>query len=242
MTIKRMPWFRYHPRDERANPKLKLLSRAARCFWLELRGLMHEAEPYGYLLIEGQQPTLEDLATVLGGVAAELEPLMAELIARRVVDHSPAGVPCCYDMISQRAKDIQASIDGKSGGNPALKKGGVNPPHKGRVKPRRQTSPTGKKSDDSERGALAAPALTVVQDWTTGRPKWAAFREAVLAAYLGEKAWGHWFADARLGDAENILVVPSRFAVDKIRESFGDLLARHVGEVLFQIDKKAVAQ
>jgi hypothetical protein len=47
------PWMKFYPADWRSDPMLRLCSLAARGLWAEMICLMHEAEPYGSLLVNG---------------------------------------------------------------------------------------------------------------------------------------------------------------------------------------------
>lgn len=237
---KTYPWFRSYPQRDRANPKLKLISRAARSLWHDLRGLMHEAEPYGFLLVAGVAPTPDQLADVLGDRAGgdALAPLIAELERFEVFHKSGAGVLFDPELVAMRNQDVQNSINGALGGNPKLKgKGGVNPRDKRGVKPRRQTSfDTQKKNDDDKRAPCGSVgALVVVQDWADADPRWAAVKRE-----LGATRWAYWGAAARLGEASNVLVVRSTFEADKWREHpLAGIVAEHVGEVFIRVEKRA---
>jgi hypothetical protein len=44
---------KFYPSDWRSDPMLRLCSLAARGLWMEMMCLMHEAEPYGSLLVNG---------------------------------------------------------------------------------------------------------------------------------------------------------------------------------------------
>lgn len=79
MAEKRQPWMKFYPADWRADPALRMCSRAARSLWIDLMGLMHEAEPYGFLLIKGTPPTIQQIADMVGGTPKELDRLRGEL-------------------------------------------------------------------------------------------------------------------------------------------------------------------
>ena len=48
------PWMKFYPSDWRADPALRMCSLGARGLWAEMMCIMHEAEPYGCLLVNGQ--------------------------------------------------------------------------------------------------------------------------------------------------------------------------------------------
>lgn len=73
------PWFKWWPRDWRADPRLRLCSLAARGLWIEMLGYMHEAEPYGHLLIDGRPPTVDSISALVGRPIKEVKKALDEL-------------------------------------------------------------------------------------------------------------------------------------------------------------------
>lgn len=158
---KHQPWLKWYPADWRAEPRLKLVSRAARSLWVDMLGLMHEAEPCGFLIVGGT-PLLEAkiIARVLGDREKDIAPLLAELeaagvysrvgnadlpddLANLIPANIPAGTIFSRKMIRDYAKANKDRANGGRGGNPFLKaevnpsdKGGVNPPDNHQVNPR----------------------------------------------------------------------------------------------------------
>lgn len=117
----RDPWSKFYWSDWRSDPKLRACGLAARGLWVEMLGLMHEAEPYGHLLINGKPPTDQQLAIMVGASVVEVKKLKREL--------AEAGVPTVEDgvWISRRMlRDAQRratnQANGKGGGNPKLRK------------------------------------------------------------------------------------------------------------------------
>ena len=144
MTEKRKPWMKWYPADWRAEPKLRLCSRAARSFWMDVLGLMHEAEPYGYLIVAGIRPTAAQLAALLGDSERDVAKWMAELAAVEVfsVDHD--GTIFSRRMLRDKAKAETDRANGKGGGNPRLRdpdNDGVNPPDKAHMPEARKKEP-----------------------------------------------------------------------------------------------------
>ncbi len=141
----RLPWLKWYPADWRQEPTLRLCSRAARSLWLDLLGLMHEAEPYGHLLIKGKPPTAKQLAAVLGDSAKNVASWLDELEQSDVFSRTPDGVIYSRRMLRDKERDERNRHNGKSGGNPNLRgedkaavnlldNPGVNPPVKLDVK------------------------------------------------------------------------------------------------------------
>lgn len=135
-AAKRQPWIKFYPADWRADPKLHLCGLAARGLWVEMLGLMHEAEPYGHLLVNAVSPSPRQLAAFMGVREREVMALLAELESADVFSRTDAGVIYSRRMVRDKAKAEEASAYGKGGGNPKLK-GGVNPPDNGGDKAQR---------------------------------------------------------------------------------------------------------
>lgn len=148
MTEKRKPWMKWYPADWRAEPKLRLCSRAARSLWMDLLGLMHEAEPYGYLLVQGISPTENQIAILLGDSEKDVKKLMAELRKIGVYSITEEGVIYSRRMVRDQQKAERDRNNGGRGGNPRLKgqdnqrhnqedNRRVNPPDNSEVKAQR---------------------------------------------------------------------------------------------------------
>jgi hypothetical protein len=84
--------------------------------------LMHEAVPYGHLIVSGQSPTDTQLA-VLAGVSSEQVPdLIGELESAGVFSRTKEGVIYSRKMTRSAKKAAIARRNGKNGGNPSLRK------------------------------------------------------------------------------------------------------------------------
>ena len=86
------PWLKFYTNDWRADPALRMCSMAARGLWIELICLMHEASPYGHLMVYGQPPNEAQLASLTGIPAAELPHLVAEIERLGVFSRTKEGV------------------------------------------------------------------------------------------------------------------------------------------------------
>lgn len=107
---KKRPWFKWYPSDWRAEARLRLCSRAARSLWLDMLGLMHESTLIGYLLINGKNPTPEQLARVLGDDLQDLVPWLEELHAAGVYSETDDGVIFSRRMV----RDAEMAEKGRS--------------------------------------------------------------------------------------------------------------------------------
>lgn len=127
-TPRRSPWMKWYPRDWRAEPTLRMCSRAARSLWQDFLGLMHdEGEPYGHLTIKGRAPTTAQLVNMFGGTGREIDGLIAELESAGVFSRTDDGVIYSRRMVRDKAKADSDRANGKWGGNPKITVG-VNLP------------------------------------------------------------------------------------------------------------------
>lgn len=119
------PWMKWYPSDWRSDPRLRMCSLAARGLWAEMICLMHEAEPYGSLLVNGSAVTEKQLASLVGAAPREVKALIAELEGAGVFSRD-AEVIFSRRMRRDAEKAERDKANGKGGGNPRLK-AGVNP-------------------------------------------------------------------------------------------------------------------
>lgn len=122
------PWIKFYPRDWRGDQALRLVSLRARGLWIEMLCIMHEASPYGHLLV-GALP-IEDaaLARVVGSDVEEVQALLVELRTAGVFRQTRQGV-----IFSKRmTDDHKRSVAGRKAKEIALAEAkenkGENPP------------------------------------------------------------------------------------------------------------------
>lgn len=104
MSDKRQPWLKFYPADWRADPRLRMCSYAARGLWIDVIAVMHEAEPYGHLLVNGRAPTPRQLAGLLGGTERQVTALLAELEEAGVFSRTEDGVIYSRRMVRDRER------------------------------------------------------------------------------------------------------------------------------------------
>lgn len=122
------PWLKFYPTDWRSDPALRMCSMAARGLWIEMIALMHEAVPYGHLLVSGRSPTDAQLAVLVGAPSDQIPELLGELDAAGVFSRTREGVIYSRKMTRTAKKAAIARKNGKNGGNPILCKEGENTP------------------------------------------------------------------------------------------------------------------
>jgi hypothetical protein len=126
---------KFYPSDWRSDPMLRLCSLAARGLWAELMCLMHEAEPYGSMLVNGKRINKVQMAALVGVSEKECSALIMELEGAGVFSRDPDGTIYSRRMRRDHEKALKDKANGQGGGNPKLKskvdgdvKGRVNPP------------------------------------------------------------------------------------------------------------------
>lgn len=86
------PSFQFYPADWRKDVALRMCSPAARGLWIDMLCIMHDAEPYGHLIAEGEPITPDELATIVGASSKDVKVWLAELAKRKVYSVTDAGV------------------------------------------------------------------------------------------------------------------------------------------------------
>lgn len=151
------PWFKFYPTDWRSDPALRMCSPAARGVWIDMICLMHEASPYGHLLVSDRSPTDAQLSVLLGIAPDQLTDLLGELEAAAVFSRTSKGVIYSRKLTRMAKKAATARNNGRKGGNPKLSKereksASDNPPDKGQDKPQKLEA----RSQSKEREAKAS--------------------------------------------------------------------------------------
>ena len=128
----KQPWMKFYPSDWRSDPALRMCSIAARGLWAEMICIMHEANPYGHLVVNGVEVTVKQLASLSGCTLRECVNALAELESCGVFRRTETGLIFSLRMKRDKEKAEKDKQNGANGGNPALR--GVNPPVKGEDK------------------------------------------------------------------------------------------------------------
>lgn len=130
MSEQKNPWFKFYPADWRADQSLRLCSAAARGLWVECMCLMHEAKPYGHLLVNGKSVTDAQLAIQTGIPQDQITALIGELDNAGVFSRNSDGVIYSRKMTRSAKRAAINKKNGKSGGNPSLVNRTDNPSDK----------------------------------------------------------------------------------------------------------------
>lgn len=125
------PYIRFFGSDWRSDPSLRLCSLAARGLWIDMISLMMESKCFGFLLVNDQIPSVEQIASLINSSPREVRKAIAELEQNGVFSRSEDGAIFSRRLVKDHEKQIQAKEYGTRGGNPTLKgkqNRRVNPP------------------------------------------------------------------------------------------------------------------
>lgn len=133
------PWMKFYPADWRADPALRMCSLAARGLWVEMLSIMHEAEPYGYLLVNGRPVTDAQLAVLAAAPSDQVPSLLDELESAGVFSRTRKGVIFSRRMVrdEKKSEEGRKSVEKRwkkpiSGENqPTETEGEIPPPNRG---------------------------------------------------------------------------------------------------------------
>lgn len=95
---------KFYPSDWRADPALRSCTISARGLWIEMMCIMHEAKPYGSLLIKGQRIDKKRLAALCGIQERECVVLLLELEGFGVFERDEDGTIYSRRMRRDNAK------------------------------------------------------------------------------------------------------------------------------------------
>lgn len=96
------PWLKFYPRDWRGDQALRAVSLSARGLWMEMLCVMHEASPYGHLVLGGHAVSNDVLARMAGTGVDEVSALLIELESAGVLSRTRKGVVYSRRMVKDR--------------------------------------------------------------------------------------------------------------------------------------------
>lgn len=98
------PWFKFQPAAWRGDQALRAVSLAARGLWIECLCIMHEAKPYGHLVLNGTAIGDETLARMTGVPVDEVRALLAELRKAGVLSMASTGIVLSRRMVKDHER------------------------------------------------------------------------------------------------------------------------------------------
>lgn len=164
----KQPWMKFYPSDWRADPALRMCEPLSRYVWLEMLGIMHEADPYGHLMVNGIAVTDEALARLIDVPLKAVRSSLKELGRNGVYSVTDHGIILSRRMVRDEMKARSNRDNGMRGGNPSLRnqgvsQGSVNPSDKGQVKA--QIPDTRSQSEKRETNVSPKKGTRIADDW-----------------------------------------------------------------------------
>ncbi len=121
MKKAKLPWIKFWPGAHLNEPSLKLSSLSARGLWADLWPMMVEAPTRGILTMpNGDNPTIEQIAKLVGSGEGEVKAAMNELEKNGVFSRTEDGAVFSRRIVRETAALTKSIADGKRGGNPLL--------------------------------------------------------------------------------------------------------------------------
>jgi len=117
------PAFQFYPGDWLHDAALRSCSIEARGLWMDMMCIMHQAEPYGYLMVNLKVINEDNLARLVGVPRKRLKSLLFELenagVFSKNIENSALF---CRRMVRDEEVRNRRAQGGSLGGNPALLK------------------------------------------------------------------------------------------------------------------------
>jgi hypothetical protein len=110
VNSKKEPWLKFYPSDWRGDPRLRMCSIGARGLWMEMMCIMHEAEPYGHLIVGKVPVTNRQLASLAGIPPGDCLKFIAELESAGVYSRQD-GTKTIYSR--RMVRDREKSEEGR---------------------------------------------------------------------------------------------------------------------------------
>jgi hypothetical protein len=120
-------WTKFYWSDWSDDKKLKLCSLAAQGLWMRCLCIAAEADPIGYVTVNGRALGVTDISRLAGVTETECEPLLSELERNGVFSRARNGTIYCRRMVKDQKKAEIARKNGSKGGNPSLGNKKENP-------------------------------------------------------------------------------------------------------------------
>jgi len=115
------PSFQFYPADWLNDIKLQSCSLDAQGLLINLMCLMHQANPYGYLIINGSKPSDKEVARLLRLHHKTYQARLKELILYGALKQGENGIIFCKRMVEDEYLRTIRREAGKMGGSPLLK-------------------------------------------------------------------------------------------------------------------------
>lgn len=115
-------WSKWFWKDWENDKALHLCSLSARGLWKDMLCIMHESSPRGFLKVDDEPVTMEELASLVRAPLSDVEIAFAELEKRKVFSKNKDEIPYCRRMTREEKKAKVARQNGSKGGRPSNSK------------------------------------------------------------------------------------------------------------------------
>jgi hypothetical protein len=108
-------WLKFYPKDWNGDHNLRACSLAARGLMASLLEPMHEATPYGHLLVRGKKPEYAELAVIASCKLREVKYGIEELVKMGVLSTEDDGVLYSRRMVRDEERRKKQALGGTRG-------------------------------------------------------------------------------------------------------------------------------
>lgn len=166
------PAFQFYPGDWQHDAALRSCSVAARGLWIEMMCVMHQAEPYGTLSLNGDAIDMQQLARMVGAGAKETMRWLSELETAGAFSRDADGRIYSRRMVrDERLRNVRAEA-GKLGGNPDLLGRKDNHRAQGKDNRKDKVKPTPSSSSSSSTSSSPSKARSKPEAGAFAPPNW----------------------------------------------------------------------
>ena len=162
-------WSKFFWSDWSNDPALRICSLAAQGLWMRMLCIAAEADPTGYVTVNGRPLGVTDIARLAGVTETECESLLAELDRNGVFSRDRKGAIYSRRIVRDAKTAKKNRENGKKGGNPSIGKDNGNsewdnPPVKGGVKPHKPVANSQGSSTARERSPVTGQHRAMALD------------------------------------------------------------------------------
>ncbi len=122
--MSRLPWGKWYWQNWLSDAGLRRCSLQARGMWMDMLCVAAQHDPIGYVAVNGEALTPDDVARLCGTSPAEASTLISELERNGVFSRNGKGMIYSRRMVRDAKAHAESMKYGRRGGNPSL----VNPP------------------------------------------------------------------------------------------------------------------
>lgn len=227
---------------------------------MDMLGLCHESERYGYLLVSGKMPSFAQIARILGDTEKEVFALIGELQAAGVFSQNSDGIIFSRRMVRDGERSDEGREFVKKRWEPNNKKevevnrSPNSPPNRSpnshpipentadpttlEARCQKDLKPTkGFKSSgaDGRAGVRKAPAPPAAPE-QNHTPDWAddhpIWREFKHGGKISVREWSLFFSPCRPNGSPTSIICPNRYTRDSLEQKYDLALEKLFGETV----------